>query len=335
MSNKALAVTAFIIGILVGIGVKQIISTKDKPALTDQNQLSDAQDPNAVKPDALIMPIKPDNTPRPVVSRADNRKSLADLKSQVTGFENRLASLSSDHTLLIKELNQAVALAENENAVKTTARLKTMIKQKTDEYKTDVQGIQRSLKRVKTIIRAIDKNKITDQSGTKAPVFRLYDSDDKMINLADYKGSIVVLQWLNPDSIYTRKYHQRKVIKKLIEKYKHNNIVWLGINSTPGNTKAQNAAFAKEYELKYPILNDLTGAIAGLYNVKVTPCIFIVDTKGIIAYNGAVDDYVPGRRVKQKIIRHFVDDALNNLVNNKPVECAFTRPFGVSVDQTM
>ncbi len=67
--------------------------------------------------------------------------------------------------------------------------------------------------------------------------------------------------------------------------------------------------------------------VARTYGARKTPHIFVVDRKGMIAYNGAVDDS-PAKGGKQKQVNSYVDKALTQLVAGKPVSVSYSEPIG-------
>lgn len=166
-------------------------------------------------------------------------------------------------------------------------------------------------------------------AGNKAPEFALANYDGKTVSLSDYKGKIVVLEWFNYECPFVRyHYAQSKTLRELPEKYKNKGVVWLAINSTGHLTTDGNKEFAERFKLNYPILDDRSGKVGHLYGAKTTPHMFIIDAKGNIAYNGAIDNSPMG---KEKNVINYVDKALSELTAGKEVSTANTAPYGCSV----
>ncbi len=171
------------------------------------------------------------------------------------------------------------------------------------------------------------------QIGSKAPEFTLANYDGKEVNLSDYKGKIVVLEWFNYECPFVRyHYAASKTMIELPDKYKDNGVVWLAINSTGHQTTEANKGFAEEFKLSYPILDDRTGKVGHLYGAKTTPHMFIIDAKGNIAYSGAIDNSPMGR---EKNVINYVDKALAELTAGKEVSTPDTEPYGCSVKYAM
>jgi peroxiredoxin len=163
--------------------------------------------------------------------------------------------------------------------------------------------------------------------GNKAPEFTLANYDGKTISLSDYKGKIVVLEWFNYECPFVKYHYEKaKTMVELPNKYK--DVVWLAINSTGHLTTEKNKEFAEKYKLSYPILDDRTGKVGHAYGAKTTPHMFIIDAKGNIAYNGAIDNSPMG---KEENIINYVDKALVELTTGKEVSTPTTEPYGCSV----
>lgn len=68
--------------------------------------------------------------------------------------------------------------------------------------------------------------------GMPAPEISLIGLDGNKVDLASFRGRIVVLEWLSPDCQFSAKHHQENdTIKNLVEDFKDDNVVFLGIVS--------------------------------------------------------------------------------------------------------
>src|SRR3954451_14814905 len=84
---------------------------------------------------------------------------------------------------------------------------------------------------------AADTDKATGvKPGDTAPSFSLQDQDGKTVNLADYKGKIVVLEWFNNECPFVQRHYKAKTMNETADKWKDKDVVWLAINTTPGKT---------------------------------------------------------------------------------------------------
>ncbi|MHC4159153.1 MAG: redoxin domain-containing protein [Planctomycetota bacterium] len=168
------------------------------------------------------------------------------------------------------------------------------------------------------------------EGGNKAPEFTLKNFDGKEVSLSDYAGKIVVLEWFNYECPFVR-YHYETVTTMvgLANKYMGKEVVWLAVNSTKHLTTEKNRNFADKYKLGYPILDDRSGKVGRAYSARTTPHMYIIDTKGDIVYDGAIDNSPMGRKKEGTI--NYVDKALEEITGGKAISTPKTKPYGCSV----
>jgi len=162
----------------------------------------------------------------------------------------------------------------------------------------------------------------------EAPDFTLPDQDGKKVSLGDYRGKIVVLEWINPGCPYSRRHTERGTMKALAEAYAPKGVVWLAINSTHTADIAGNKAWRQKHKLPFPILDDHEGKVGGAYGAKTTPDMRIIGLDGAVAYNGAIDDDPRGKAEKPT---NYVAKALDEILAGKKVSTPLTRPYGCTV----
>jgi peroxiredoxin len=164
--------------------------------------------------------------------------------------------------------------------------------------------------------------------GAPAPDFTLEDQDGNKVSLSDFSGKIVVLEWFNFDCPFVVRHHEAGTMAKLAEKYKGEDVVWLGINSTHYATQADDKKYKKKWNLGYPILSDSSGKVGKMYDAKTTPHMYIIDKSGKLVYNGGIDDDPRGESEKAS---NYVKSAITELVAGNPVSMAESKPYGCSV----
>ena len=84
---------------------------------------------------------------------------------------------------------------------------------------------------------------------------------------------------------------------------------------------------AKENELSYPMLLDVGNAVADQFSAHTTPHCFVVH-RGVIEYAGALTDDSSGKKEEPT---NYVRNALDSLLDGKPVETPKTTPYGCSI----
>ena len=132
--------------------------------------------------------------------------------------------------------------------------------------------------------------------GKPAPPFSLNDVNGKTVALSDFKGKIVVLEWTNPNCPFVQRIYREGITTELQKRYTKQGVVWLCINSTNANHSdfEQPADLQKRYKewngAFTTLLMDADGNVGKMFDARTTPHMFIIDAKGVLAYNGAIDD---------------------------------------------
>ena len=115
--------------------------------------------------------------------------------------------------------------------------------------------------------------------GVSAPQFELPDLDGKTVNLADYKGKVVLLNiwatWCPPCV------EEMPSMEKLHQDLKDEDFEILAVSIDVSGAKAV-IPFMKKHKLSFSVLTDTEGAIKSLYQTTGVPESFIIDKQGII-----------------------------------------------------
>lgn len=170
-----------------------------------------------------------------------------------------------------------------------------------------------------------------------APDFTATDTNGKVEHLADDRGKFVVLEWSNRECPWTHKQYASGNMQRLQKQWTAKGVVWFTvISSGPGNpgyvTAPEENAYMKQVNASpTAALLDPSGTLGHLYGAKTTPDMFIIDPKGILIYEGAIDDHYTIQVSDIPISKNYVDEALTEATAGKPVSIPVTRPYGCSV----
>ena len=172
--------------------------------------------------------------------------------------------------------------------------------------------------------------------GKPAPDFTLTDYEGKVHHLADYRGKTVVLEWFNPDCPFVKASHGKGSLKTMAKRL-GDKVVWLAINSSgpgkQGNGRDRVEAGKKAFDLSHPVLIDETGRVGKQYGATNTPHMYVIGPDGVLAYRGAIDNSPDGEGESPtggKLV-NYVDAALDDLANKRPVATPDTRAYGCGV----
>ncbi len=164
--------------------------------------------------------------------------------------------------------------------------------------------------------------------GKPAPSFTLKDQTGAAVSLKDFKGKIVVLEWMNPTCPFCVRHLERKTSANIATAYKDKGVVVLGMNSTSTQGAAECAKMVADYSLPFQVLVDQKGKVGMAYGAKTTPHMYVIDAKGVLVYRGAIDADKGGEEASPK---NYVAQALDELLAGKPVSEPDTQPYGCSV----
>jgi len=170
--------------------------------------------------------------------------------------------------------------------------------------------------------------------GKPAPAFTLKGLDGKEVKLADYKDKIVVLEWFNPGCPVVQRSHDKDSLKTTAADLTKDGIVWIAINSggagKEGSGVEANKKGAEKWGLKHPILLDEDGTVGRNYGAMTTPCMYVIDAKGVLAYAGAIDNDPNGEMKPEERI-NYVREAVASLKKGEAVKTPTSKSYGCGV----
>jgi peroxiredoxin len=170
-----------------------------------------------------------------------------------------------------------------------------------------------------------------------APNFKLVDSNGKEHSLSDFKGKLVVLEWINFDCPFVQKHYNSKNMQSLQLKYTKQDVIWLTVCSS---TEAKQSNFtndeinsrSKKHNAKFTAyLIDANGKVGKMYGAKTTPHMYIINKDGKLVYAGGIDDKASTDLEDINGAKNYVSLALDELLAGKNVSVQSSKPYGCSV----
>lgn len=179
--------------------------------------------------------------------------------------------------------------------------------------------------------RSRDRAPAVAKIGEPAPNFRARDANDKLYRLSDYEGKIVVLQWINPGCPVCRRVNSTGLTRNMVKQLRaiDSEVVHLTVDSTQNIDVDKSVAYLKEHGVKSPLLIDTSGRLGRAYAAKTTPHMYIIDQKGILRYNGAIDDDPSG--AKGAGATNYVVNAVQLMASGETVTPFETKAYGCAV----
>lgn len=165
--------------------------------------------------------------------------------------------------------------------------------------------------------------------------FKLLNVDGKMVSLGNYpaaKGFIIVFTCNHCP--FAKLYPER--MNELNTKYKPLGVPLIAISSTDTimyeeDTYPNMVQKANEEHFNYPYLFDEYQSVAKNFSAQKTPHAFVIwkeHDQWVVKYNGAIDD---NGAEPDKVTDHYVENAVNQLLNNKAVKVSATSSIGCQI----
>lgn len=173
--------------------------------------------------------------------------------------------------------------------------------------------------------------------GGPAPEFSLPDAAGQTRSLSEFKGKFVVLEWFNNECPFVGKHYGSGNMQRLQAAYTGKGIIWLTVvSSAPGKQghllppQAQ-AVIRQRQSHQTALLLDPDGTVGRRYGAKTTPHLFIINPEGMVIYAGAIDDTPSTDPADIPTAVNYVQRALDEALDGRPVSVSKTASYGCSV----
>ncbi len=173
--------------------------------------------------------------------------------------------------------------------------------------------------------------------GDPAPAFTLAGPDGQKHSLSDYQGKFVVLEWVNYDCPFVKKFYAAGKMQELQKHYTAQGVAWLAICSSAEGKQghftreeiARRSSESKAAHTAY--LVDADGKVGKAYGAKSTPHMFVIDPAGKLIYAGAIDSIKSTNSADIPKAENYVAQALDEALSGKPVSVPSAPQYGCSV----
>lgn len=175
------------------------------------------------------------------------------------------------------------------------------------------------------------------KNGAIAQDFKLTDVNGKTVQLSQFRGKTVILEWHNPGCPFVSKHYSSGNMQATQKAAREQGAVWLTINSgAKGKQGHMTGAEAKALIAKQDIrstnyLLDAKGLVGKAYSARTTPHMYIVDGAGVLVYQGGIDDRPTANPADIKDARNHVLAALTEMKSGDKISVAQSRPYGCSI----
>ncbi len=161
--------------------------------------------------------------------------------------------------------------------------------------------------------------------GKRVETFSLRDFHGQPHSLADFADKrAVVIVMLGADCPMARLYCA--AVGRAAHQFRERGVAFLGVDSNANDTPTKLTRFAQNYGVDFPLLKDAGNTLADQLGATRTPEAFVLDENRVVRYHGRIDDQFLVGVQRGKATTHDLADALNELLDGKPVSRAST-PF--------
>ena len=175
------------------------------------------------------------------------------------------------------------------------------------------------------------------KNGAIAQDFKLTDVNGQTVQLSQFRGKTVILEWHNPGCPFVSKHYGSGNMQATQKAAREQGAIWLTINSgANGKQGHMTGAEAKALIDRQNIqstdyLLDPKGLVGKAYGARTTPHMYIIDGSGILVYQGGIDDRPTANTADIKDARNHVLAALREMRSGNKISVAQSRPYGCSV----
>ena len=175
------------------------------------------------------------------------------------------------------------------------------------------------------------------KNGAMTQDFKLTDVNGKTVQLSQFRGKTVVLEWHNPGCPFVAKHYNSGNMQATQKAARQQGAVWLTVNSGAMGKQGHmtgaeaKALMARQNFQSSNYLFDTKGLVGKAYGARTTPHMYIIDGSGVLVYQGGIDDKPTANPADIKDARNHVLAALGEIKSGDRVSVAQARPYGCSV----
>lgn len=143
------------------------------------------------------------------------------------------------------------------------------------------------------------------------------------------KGHILIIVFTCNTCPYAVDYEQRLVEMhhSLVEEKKPVTLIAINSNDVAGDSLEAMEKRVRDKSISFAYLKDIDQSVAKAFGAGRTPECYVIAGNGKVAYMGAFDDNTDPK----KVTKHYVNDAIENLLANQEVTVTESAPVGCRI----
>lgn len=157
-----------------------------------------------------------------------------------------------------------------------------------------------------------------------APNLALPDLDGHTHTLEDYQGRVTIINFWSAECPWAE-----RADLELVSYLKSwgDSVILLSVASNANEPMELLKRVSTERGLPL-VLHDSSQQVADLYGAITTPHLFVVDTRGILRYQGAINDATFLQRIPSRM---YLRQAVQTILEGRRPDPAQTPPFGCTI----
>lgn len=156
--------------------------------------------------------------------------------------------------------------------------------------------------------------------------FTLPDYNGNQHSLSDYVDSeAIVIVFVATECPVSNDYNSR--MEAIYSEYSEKGVAFIGINSNKAESVERIKEHAEENGLTFTILKDKNNVVADEMDASVTPEVYVINSEFEILYHGRIDN----SRDEDDVNSNDLENALNEILDGKPVSKSSTKAFGCTI----
>ena len=161
--------------------------------------------------------------------------------------------------------------------------------------------------------------------GAPAPSFSVTDVDGKTAELLPAGKKAAVVMFLSTKCAASTAYEER--LTELASDPVYKDVAFLALYPNADEPEAAVKARAMQQHYPFVVAKDAKAALAGHFDARKTPTVWVINAKGTAVYGGAVDDNVKAEGARTS----YLKDALDAVLAGRPVAVAETPAAGCAI----
>lgn len=193
------------------------------------------------------------------------------------------------------------------------------------------------LTRILAIILLTGSLAAATEAGQEAPDFTLPSAAGGEVTLSEQRGHWVVLEWINFDCPFVRKFYGAGAMQELQTWAKGEGARWYAICSSASGKQGHftgetlSARIAQEGFQGTAYLIDEDGTVGRSYGATHTPHMWVINPEGVVVYAGAIDSIRSANPEDIPRATNFVRAALTAGKAGEAIEVTSHQAYGCTV----